>query len=114
MITFGVNAGQLHQFPVVAHLQGEGDRTFVCGRREEFVGTRGQQRRLEGFSIINTNGKSLISFLAQTCSVKKNSKIKITIKKIRFQGIRIDYMAHLEAHGDTIWVNIDNSLEKIL
>ncbi len=60
---------------VLVHLQGIGDRTF---RDNEFAGTRGQSRRLEGFQI-NFNPP--------------------------VAGLSMRYMAHLQGIGDVPFVN---------
>ncbi|MCA9780343.1 MAG: matrixin family metalloprotease [Candidatus Eremiobacteraeota bacterium] len=60
---------------VLVHLEGMGD---IERRDNEFSGTRGQSRRLEGFQI------------AIATSI---------------QGLSCRYMAHLEGIGDTGWVN---------
>jgi hypothetical protein len=57
----------------MAHLQGSGDVPFV--NEGQFVGTRGQSRRLEGFAIELT-GPAAANF-------------------------NVFYMAHLEGIGDT-------------
>jgi len=59
---------------VLVHLQGLGDR---IGRENEFLGTRGESRRLEGFSI------------------------EITPK---VRDLELRYMAHLEGIGDVPFV----------
>ena len=60
---------------VLAHIQGVGDRTFAA---QEYAGSRGQGRRLEGFQI----------------------NIDPAIP-----GLTVQYMAHVEGVGDTPWVN---------
>lgn len=59
---------------VLVHLQDIGDLTF---HEDEFAGTRGQSRRLEGFQL---------SF------------------NPRLDGLSIQYMAHLQDIGDVPWV----------
>jgi len=56
----------------VAHLSNYGDMNF---NNSEFVGTRGQKRQLEGFTI-NVNGPP---------------------------GLSVEYMAHVQDIGDTPW-----------
>lgn len=58
---------------VKAHLEGYGD---VAGRDSQFVGTRGESRRLEGIQL----------------------EIATPIA-----GVAIRYMVHLEGYGDTHW-----------
>jgi uncharacterized protein YjdB len=59
----------------IVHLQNIGDVSFQGGA---FAGTRGESRRLEGFSITITDGTP---------------------------NLGIQYMAHLQNIGDTTWVN---------
>lgn len=59
----------------IVHLQNIGDVPFQGGA---FAGTRGESRRLEGFSIAITDGTP---------------------------NLGIQYMAHLQNIGDTTWVN---------
>lgn len=59
---------------VTVHLQDYADRVY---REQDFAGTRGESRRLEGFQI---------DFLAPV------------------PGLGLEYMAHLENIGDTGWV----------
>ena len=59
----------------IVHLQNIGDVSFQGGA---FAGTRGESRRLEGFSIAITDGTP---------------------------NLGIQYMAHLQNIGDTTWVN---------
>lgn len=60
---------------VLVHLQQLGDKTF---HEDEFAGTRGQSRRLEGFQLA----------------------IDPPIP-----GLSLEYMAHVEQQGDTPWVS---------
>lgn len=59
---------------VRAHLEGYGD---AMGRESEFIGTRGEYRRLEGFQIEISGA---------------------------VPNLTLHYMAHLEGIGDTSWV----------
>jgi V8-like Glu-specific endopeptidase len=59
----------------IVHLQDIGDVSFKSGA---FAGTRGESRRLEGFSISITDGTP---------------------------NLEIQYMTHLQDIGDTTWVN---------
>ena len=58
---------------VSAHLENIGDRVFSIN---QWIGTKGESRRLEGFRIYNLGG-----------------------------GISLEYMAHLEGYGDTRWTS---------
>lgn len=60
---------------VLVHLQDIGDLVF---HEDEFAGTRGQSRRLEGFQLSFTP---------------------------RLDGLSMQYMAHLENIGDVPWVS---------
>lgn len=59
---------------VIAHLQGRGDKRY---REGKLAGTRGQSRRLEGFSISQIGKKT---------------------------GFKLEYKAHVQNKGDTRWV----------
>jgi len=59
----------------IVHLQNIGDVSFQSGA---FAGTRGESRRLEGFSLAIADGTP---------------------------NLGIQYMAHLQDIGDTPWVN---------
>jgi uncharacterized protein YjdB len=59
---------------LIVHLEGIGDRAGVSG---EWLGTKGQSRRLEGFQINFEN---------------------------RHPGLGMRYYAHLEGIGDTPWI----------
>ncbi|MEG4939658.1 hypothetical protein [Microcoleus sp. F4-D5] len=59
---------------VLVHIQGIGDRTFGA---QEYAGTKGQGRRVEGFQI----------------------NIDPPIP-----GLNVEYMAHVEGVGDTPWI----------
>jgi len=67
--------GKVPALSVLAHVQNLGDRVVAQG---DFVGTRGQALRVEGFQI---NFASPI------------------------QGLGMEYMAHLENIGDTAWTS---------
>ena len=58
---------------VLVHLQNIGDQQFKLG---EWAGTKGENRRLEGFEISNLNA-----------------------------GLKLEYMAHLQGSGDTEWTS---------
>lgn len=60
---------------VLVHLEGIGDLAF---HEDEFAGTRGQSRRLEGFQL---------SF------------------NPLLDGLSMQYMAHLQGNGDVAWVS---------
>ena len=64
----------IHNIPleVIAHIQGMGD---VHGRDNEWVGTKGQSRRLEGFTI----------------------RVLEPLK----DDVHLEYMGHLQNIGDT-------------
>jgi hypothetical protein len=62
---------------ILVHMQGKGDKRYRDGK---LAGTRGQSRRLEGFSI---------------SQISKNT------------GIKLEYMAHIQGKGDTRWVRED-------
>src|SRR5438445_1726705 len=60
---------------VLVHLQDYGDRTFRDGA---WAGTKGESRRLEGFQVSPNHTPN---------------------------GVRLEYMAHLQGIGDTAWVS---------
>jgi Clostridial hydrophobic W len=73
-IASSVNSHVTHEFELLVHMQGTGDRTF---RHMEFAGTRAQSRRIEGFQIRIEPPAPCLS---------------------------LQYMAHVEGVGDTSWI----------
>jgi len=73
MLYVGQNKPPVTGGLVSVHLQGIGDRVFSLN---QWAGTKGQSRRLEGFKIYNLGG-----------------------------GISIEYMVHLQGYGDTRWTS---------
>jgi hypothetical protein len=103
---------------VLVHLQNIGDRTF---RDNEFAGTRGQSRRLEGFQInfnppVSNLGMRYMAHLQGTGDVPfvdAGHFIGTRGQSRRLEGFAIEltgplassfnvfYMAHLQGTGDT-------------
>jgi hypothetical protein len=109
------------QFDVLAHIQGLGD---VSAKAGQFVGTRGETRRLEGFAITLepwTRGLGLryqasIRGTGETNWVENGTFVGTRGQSRPLEGFRIElsgeampgydvlYMAHISGKGDTEWL----------